>query len=98
MNVASYSPIVPLQMGDWMWWGGWWIGVVWMVVWALLLAAVVYAVVRLVILPLVEGTERTSGPHDGALAVLRERFARGDIDEEEFERRAEFLRRSREGE
>ena len=84
--------LVVLQMGDWMG-GGWWFGVVGMVVWALLLAAVVLVVVRLVILPVVEGLD--DGPGDDAIEVLRERFARGEIDEEEFERRAETLRRTR---
>jgi len=84
-----------LQMGDWMG-TGWWFGMVGMVVWALLLAGVVYVVVRLVIIPLVEGAEGAAvciETGDDALAVLRERFARGEIDEEEFERRAEVLRR-----
>ena len=84
-----------LQMGDWMG-GGWWFGVVGMVVWALLLAGVVYAVVRLVIIPVVEGAEGAAirvETGDDAMTVLRERFARGEIDEEEFERRSEILRR-----
>jgi len=89
MDVA---PLVVLQMGDWMG-GGWWLGVVGMVVWAPLLAAVVLVVVRFVILPVVEGMDE--GPGDDALDLLRERYARGDVDVEEFERRTETLRRTR---
>ena len=90
--MGSASAIVIQTMGDWMG-GGWWLGMVGMVVWALLLAAVVLVVVRLVVLPVVEGMDEGAG--DDALDVLRERFARGEIDEEEFERRAETLRRTR---
>lgn len=86
------SAVVPIQMGP----GtaaGPWLGIVWLVVWALILAGVVYAVVRLVVLPLVEGTEIASGADDEALATLRQRFANGALDEAEFERRREVLRR-----
>lgn len=37
-------------------------------------------------------TAATSGDEDPALAELRERYARGEIDDEEFERRAQQLR------
>ncbi|MFB6141506.1 MAG: SHOCT domain-containing protein [Halosimplex sp.] len=98
---------IPEQMGD-HWMDGWagWGALVMMVLWALLLAAVVLVVVRLVLVPVVERTERGAAPRRGdrpaanggttgaepAMAVLRERYARGEIDEEEFERRAAFLR------
>jgi len=94
MSSAFAYAVAPLQMGPGVW-GGWWVGILGMVVWALVLAAVVYAVVRLVILPVVEGADARAGPEDDALAELRQRFARGEIDEEEFERRAEVLRRPR---
>ncbi|MDA1096110.1 MAG: SHOCT domain-containing protein [Chloroflexi bacterium] len=32
-------------------------------------------------------------PHDSAAKILRERYARGDIDADEYERRSEVLRR-----
>lgn len=91
----------PLQM----WPGGWhdgnaWVGILMMVVWALLLAVVVLVVVRVLLLPVLERTEPStgdagadqSGADESAMEILRERFARGEIDEEEFERRAEVLR------
>jgi len=86
-----------LQMGDWMG-SGWWMGTIGIIVWALLLAAIVFVVARLVIVPLVEGVEGGRGSDDSAMAVLRERYARGEIDDEEFERRAEALRQTDRGE
>lgn len=83
------------QMGaEWGWMG--WAGIVSMILFALLLATVVFAFVRLVFVPVVEGTEGYTGEtaeRDTALATLRERFARGDIDEEEYERRRRVLTR-----
>jgi len=38
------------------------------------------------------GRSRSGGGDDPALAELRERYARGEIDDEEFERRARRLR------
>jgi putative membrane protein len=58
--------------------GGWWLGLLF----ALLVVVVVVAALYL--------TSREGG-EDGALAVLRERYAAGDVDEEEFERRRERL-------
>jgi putative membrane protein len=57
--------------------GGWWL----VLLFALLVLVAVAAAAYL--------ATRTGG--DGALAVLRERYAAGDLDEEEFERRRERL-------
>jgi len=59
--------------------GGWWL----VLLLALLVVAVVAAAVYL--------TRTTGDDEDGALATLRERYAAGDLDEEEFERRRERL-------
>jgi putative membrane protein len=64
--------------------GWWWVmGVGWLV---LLAAFVVLAVV------LVRHFTQTSGTRHGAEEVLAERFARGEIDEEEFRSRRDALR------
>ena len=65
-----------------------------MVAWALLLAFVVFALVRVVLIPVIEEVSSSAETDtDAALELLRERFARGEIDEEEFERRGEILGR-----
>lgn len=52
--------------------------------WLALLALIVLAVVRLWPAP---GTFRSSAPReDEAVAILRQRYARGEISREEFER------------
>jgi putative membrane protein len=60
--------------------GGWWTLLV-----VLLLVGLVAAALYL--------SRRRDGDADGALAVLRERYAAGDVDDEEFERRRERLGR-----
>jgi len=61
--------------------GGWWL----VLLAALLIVGLVAAALYL--------TTRDGGEarEDGALATLRERYAAGDLDEEEFERRRERL-------
>ena len=55
-----------------------------------LVAVVTWLVVR--IFPRVRGDERTETPRDSAEEILRERFARGEISAEEFQRSVEILR------
>ena len=97
--VAGFGTVAQTQMGGGMQMDGWMGGGEWaqpliMVVWALLLAVVVLAVVRVLFVPVLEGLdlERDERGDDRALATLRERYARGEIDEEEFERRESLLR------
>lgn len=89
----QFGPHYGQMTWGWMGWGG----ILAMVVFALLLAAVVLAVVRLVFVPIVESTEPAAGrpASDAALTELRNRFARGEIDEDEFEERRSVLERSR---
>lgn len=90
----QFGPHYGQMTWGWMGWGG----ILAMVVFALLLAAVVLAVVRLVFVPVLESTEPSAAGRpaaDAALTELRNRFARGEIDEEEFEERWSVLERSR---
>lgn len=90
----QFGPHYGQMTWGWMGWGG----ILAMVVFALLLAAVVLAVVRLVFVPVVESTEPAAARRpaaDAALTELRNRFARGEIEEEEFERRRSVLEESR---
>ncbi|MEO8322884.1 MAG: SHOCT domain-containing protein [Actinomycetota bacterium] len=69
------------------WDSGWgWLGAIWMIsFWVAVIALVVWAVSRL------------SGPrttHGRAEEILEERFARGEIDREEFEERRRELANS----
>ena len=82
-----------------MWWGpgdgwGWWLVMSLMMVgtWAVLILLVVW-IVRQVTPGTSEGERTPRGPT--ALAILEERFARGEIDRKEFdERRAALQSRS----
>ncbi|RMB25627.1 putative membrane protein [Haloplanus aerogenes] len=60
--------------------GGWWL----VLLLALLALGIVAAALYL-------RAHEGEGGEDGALTVLRERYAAGDLDEEEFERRRERL-------
>jgi putative membrane protein len=78
-------------MMGWDWDGGAWLGMgAGMLLWLVLGVVVVWLIVRgLVALEQTRSDRPTgSGPDD----ILRERFARGEIDAEEFERRLALLR------
>ncbi len=69
----------------WMW-GAWGIGMMLMMLlfWALVIAAIVLGIRWLV------GQPKVSRP-DSALEILRQRYARGEIDKEEFEQKKRDL-------
>ncbi len=70
-----------------MWFGGWWM-MLWMVLfWAGLVLLVVWAVRA--VSGEGQGASRAGGTN--ALQILEERFARGEIDREEFEERRSIL-------
>lgn len=76
-----------------MWQGGWG----WMVGGPLMMILVVAAVVALVVLAVRWLGGAGTGPHRGSgektpLDILEERFARGEIEREEFEQRRQTLR------
>ena len=79
-------------MHGWGLWGmGWWMWLFWIVV----LGAVVWGV-----LAALKGGERRGAPGGGSadtrtpLEILKERYARGEIDREEFEERKKTLEES----
>lgn len=92
-QIASGVNIVALQRqmrpGSGAWEGGawgWGVGFLWPLFWLLVLAALIGFIVYLL-------TRQTSSSNtDQALNVLRERYARGEIEDEEFEERASRLR------
>lgn len=69
-------------------WGGWFMGPIMMLlVFGLLILGVV-----LVLRALGIGDGARGNSQDRALEILKERFARGEIDEEEFQNRKKHLR------
>ncbi|NHN47977.1 SHOCT domain-containing protein [Halostella sp. JP-L12] len=97
------SLLVFLQMGDGMGPGGWGFGYgfVGLAVMLLVFGTVVYLLARALGGGNSGGAADRSGTaarsrspsdEDTALAELRERYARGEIDDEEFEKRAQRLR------
>lgn len=76
-----------------MWWHGDWNGWAWLAMSASMLVfwgLVVWGVVT-VVRNSGRGSDRAAGPDPET--ILKERFARGEIDTEEFERRRDVLRR-----
>jgi putative membrane protein len=62
-------------------------------IWIIILGAVLYLIVVLLRKSPGSGQDAPSQPGDSAEAVLRERFARGEIDRDEYENRLSELRR-----
>jgi putative membrane protein len=71
-------------------WHGWFFGPLMMVFWLAILVGVVVLALRLfgIIGP---GAKPQAKPGSDALDILRERFARGEIDKAEFEERRTLL-------
>ena len=79
-------------MHDWnMWWGGggvgMWFGPLWMFVWLALVVAVIVAVIRW----LSEKGGSGDRPGRGARDILDERYARGEIDRDEYMKRKQDI-------
>ncbi|WP_049972707.1 SHOCT domain-containing protein [Haladaptatus cibarius] len=71
--------------GGHMWGDSWMTGPGWMGLWGLLWIGLLI-VVPLVLVYIFAGRHDTERETDSATAVLRERYARGEINDEEFER------------
>ena len=81
-----------MEVMGWNWDGGAWLGMGFgMVLWLVLGVVVVWLIVRGLIA--LERTRTGSPPSSGPDEILRERFARGEIDADEFERRLALLHR-----
>ena len=65
-----------------------------MIIWIIVLGLIIYGIVLLLTKQgRTKGNSSTfENQEDPAMEILKERFARGEIDEEEFEKRKEFLR------
>jgi putative membrane protein len=85
----------PHMWGDWG--AGWWmfIGPIWSILFLAAVVAVVVLIVRWISGASAGGGSRVGGDGTAAsskpLDILRERFARGEIDKEEFEERKRVL-------
>ena len=91
--IGMFAPLLiqggpPWAGHDGGFWGLWilfpllfWGGIVFLIAWT---------VTR--IFPKGRGDDRAEGPRDSAEEILRERFARGEINAEEYERSLEILR------
>jgi putative membrane protein len=66
---------------------GWGWGLLNTIFWILIVGIVIYAVLQLIVKPF----EKKEDP---ALAILREKFANGEINEEEFAQRKSFLKQN----
>ncbi len=73
-----------------MWGGGWILGPVMMILFVALIVAVVVLIVRW--LGGAGGGATQAAKPKAALDIIEERFARGEIDKEEFEQRRQTLR------
>lgn len=69
-------------------WGGWFMGPVMMLIFFAFMVGTVVLIVRILGW---HPTSRADQEEDRALAILRERFARGEIDQAEFNERRKHL-------
>lgn len=85
-SILAQAGPYPLPMHEG-WWHGWWPmgGILW-------LALLALAAIGLVtVLRWVTGSRSAARPSSSALTILEERYARGEIDREEFESRRRDL-------
>jgi putative membrane protein len=101
INAFALSSVTWAQQQDWpyhgshMWGGGWWmfLGPLMFIVFIAAMVAAVVVVVRW--LSGSHGAAPPSPPGKTPLDILKERYARGEIDKEDFEERRRVLDESR---
>lgn len=80
------------RMHEWMGWGGggMWLGPLWLLLWLAVIMAVIIALVRW----LAPIENRSQSFPRSARDILDERYARGEIDDDEYLKRRENISRS----
>jgi len=74
-----------------MWWGGGWYGMILGPLFMILVLAALIATVVLLVRWVGGPWQQTAPPHRTPLDILKERFARGEIDKNEFEERRRVI-------
>lgn len=69
----------------------WWMGIISTVVHLIFWAIVIYIGYKLFVKYFAKPSQIQATPEDAAMNILRERFAKGEIDAEEFEQRKSVL-------
>lgn len=77
--------------GPHMWWGGGWYGMIFGPLFMILVLAVLIATVMLLVRWVGGPWQQTAPPSRTPLDILKERFARGEIDKNEFEERRRVI-------
>lgn len=79
---------------------GWWhigalslIGIIWIIIQVALIVAIIWGIVYFIRWLIARGDGRSLYGRDEAMEILRQRFARGEITEQEFETMKEKLKR-----
>ena len=88
--IAQQSNGAPWGHGHWDGpWHGWFMGPIMMLAFLVVIVVVAVLVVRAVSAP--HSSSRRGGSDNAPLDILKERFARGEIDKDEFEQRRKVL-------